>query len=379
MMFERFCEEKALSKSTMLSYKSCVALYENIIGMDFDKALKKADEEEEEGIRWKHSSLRQYLINFRKYMFQHKSEGTAKKYVSIIKSLYSYFEISIGKLPTFQSKQIDTTYELRYEDLLTHEELVDAYYEANNVGKCIITFAISSGLAKVDILNLTVGDFMKACEKYTTSNDLMDSLMELKNQKEIIGVFDGERQKTNSRFITFCSPEASSHIVQYLIGRNLHHELSCDDKLFDVSSNHLSKSFHNINQKLQLGKAGKFTRFRCHMLRKFHASTLINSEIMQWTVDEIDTLQGRVADVTHRAYIQNSKEKLFKKYHACVDELMLFQKIHGVDMDQYDEMKKENDFYKNEIVKNEQKMEEQKRTIDEIIKNQRELEAMLGL
>ena len=115
------------------------------------------------------------------------------------------------------------------------------------------------------------------------------------------------------------------------------------------------------------------------MLRKFHASTLLNSEILTWTVEEIDSMQGRSMDVTHQAYFKNSDEKLFNKYYECVDELMLFQSIHEIDKEAYDKLEKENDFYKQEIIKSETRMEEQQKRIDEIIKNQRELESLLGL
>ena len=113
------------------------------------------------------------------------------------------------------------------------------------------------------------------------------------------------------------------------------------------------------------------------MLRKFQASTLLNSEIVTWTVEEIDTLQGRSMDITHQAYFKNSREKLYNKYVECVDELMLFKSIHTIDEDEFEKVKSENNFYKKEIVKNEQIMEAQQKKIDEIKKNQEELEAMI--
>lgn len=58
---------------------------------------------------------------------------------------------------------------------------------------------------------------------------------------------------------------------------------------------------------------------------------------------------------------------------------MLFKSIHGIDEEAYEKLNAENNFYKKEIVKNEQKLEEQQKTINKIISNQRELEALLGL
>ena len=392
---EQFCMERGLSNNTSDVYLSSVKAYEQINApLTFTELIAEADYEEEvEKVRWKHRKLKERLIKFREYLFAHKSEGTAKKYLSCIKTIYRHFEIEIGTLPTFKSKQIDVTYKMDYEDLITKEELIDAYYGANNLTKCVILFAISTGLSKIDMLNLTVGQFINACEIQLTSKDLLSQLFELKKHETIIPCFRGGRQKTSTKYITFCSPEAVEHIIQYLLDRDaeikfkyehademeklhLPRELLHSDMLFDVTSEHLSYSFHKLNSKLNLGKVGKFSKLRCHMLRKFHASTLLNSEILTWTVDEIDTLQGRSMDMTHQAYFKNSREKLFKKYCACVDELMLFKSIHGIDEEAYHKLETENKFYKKEIVKNEQKMEEQQKTIDKIIENQQELEKL---
>ena len=392
MKMEKFFRDKKLSDSTVSFYNSAVKLYEEITDKTIDELIEEADIEEENGIRWKNRKIKNHLLNFRNYLYANKAEGTAKKYLSAVKTVYTHFEIELHSLPAFNSKQIDKTYKMDYDDLLTKEQLIDAYYEANNLFKCLITFGISSGLSKIDMLNLTIGDWIEANERYITTEGLLNQLMELKNQSEVIPCFKGNRQKTDSVYITFCSPEAAEHINQYLIGRDakireeyekaedktgLPEKLEYTDKLFSVTKEHVTYTFKRINNKLNFGKVGKFSKFRCHMLRKFQASTLFNSEIVTWTVEEIDTLQGRSMDITHQAYFKNSREKLYKKYVECVDELMLFKSIHQVDEEEFEKVKSENNFYKKEIVKNEQKMEEQQRTIDKIKKSQEELEAMI--
>ncbi len=401
---EQFCIERELSKSTRYLYNSCVKAYEEINVsindsnkfISFDSLIEEAEAEEEAGIRWKKRKLKERLIHFRRVLFSSKSEGTANRYLSCIQTIYRHYEIELLDLPTFKSKQIDKTYKMDYEDIITKSEIIDGYYEAPNVVKCIILLAISSGLSKVDMLNLTVDDFITACDDYLSSDDLVSQLKELKEQDDVIPCFRGERQKTTTKFITFCSPEAVEHIVQYLLGRDseikykyeladdedkeyLTEELLGSDKLFDVTAEHISYVFRKINKKLELGLVGKFAKYRCHMLRKYHASTLLNSEILTWTVEEIDTLQGRSMDMTHQAYFKNSKEKLFKKYCACVDELMLFKSIHQISQESFDKLESENRFYKKELIKNEQKLEEQQETIDKIINNQKELKMMLEL
>ena len=47
--------------------------------------------------------------------------------------------------------------------------------------------------------------------------------------------------------------------------------------------------------------------------------------------------------------------------------------------DDYDELKKENKLYMEELAVSNEKLESQQRTIEQIIDNQRELEKLLGL
>ena len=388
---EAFCNEKNLSQSTTALYTSCVKLYEEINNLSLDDLIEEADQEEEQGVRWKNRKLKKRLIHYRNYLFANKSQGTANRYLGCIKTIYRHFEIEILPLPSFNSRQIDKTYQMDYDDLVTKQQLIDAYYEANNVTKCILVFAISTGLSKVDMLNLKVIDFINACN--VQDDDLPNQLQQIKDTPNLIPCFKGARKKTGVKYTTFCSPEAVEHILQYLLGRdasirevyrknndeNLPKQLEYNDKLFDISNSHLLYTFAKINRKLNLGKVGKFSRLRCHMLRKYHASTLSNCQEVTWTFEEIDTLQGRLQDMTHRAYFHDSTEKLYEKYCACVDELMLFKSIHGIDEEAFERLKKENNFYKKEIVKNETKLEEQQKAINELVNNQKELKMILGL
>lgn len=396
MILERFFKDRGSSSATQDHYLAACKHYCELQDMSLEELMQEADDEEEQGIRWKKRKLRERLIEFRSYLFENKSEGTAKLYFNDVKTIYRHFEIEVQSFPRFNSHQINKTYEMSYEDIPTKEELIDAYHEANNTCKCIILFLISSGFSRIDMLNLTVYDFMVACKENYRSNVLLEQLKELKEEDCLIPTFRDDRQKTSKKFTTFCSPEAAEHIIQLLIGRDakikmryeeadeeeqedLPSELDFCDKLFDISESHLAYAFRVINSKLDFGFAGKHTRFRCHMLRKFQATTLLNCQEMDWTIQEIDTLQGRSQDKTHRAYFHNDVERLKEKYVESVDSLMLFKSIHQIDEEAFEKVKAENNFYKKEIVKNERKLEEQQNTIDKIIENQRELEAMLGL
>ena len=382
-----FFEEKGLSKNSRKTYVNAVKQYTRFTKMNLDELIKEADFEEEERVRWKKRTLRKRLLDFRRYLYTSLAEGSAKLYFSRIKTIYTHFGIEIGHIPKYSSKQIDRTHEMTYQDILTPKELKSAYYEANNTVKTLIVFGISSGLSKADMLDLTVADFLDACKEYIidTNASPIQQLEQLKKQEVIIPKFIGNRKKTLVRYTTYCSPEAAEHIISELIGRHfdivnaaeenedddIQKELSYDDKVFDISESHMYYVFKKINKVLGLGKVGKFSKFRCHQLRKFQATTLINSSAETWSIDEIDALQGRVMDATHRAYFQNNENKLYEKYCNSVDDLMLFKKIHD-DSAKVRELEKENKEYKN-------KMEEQDKQIKEILEMQEKIEQLVGL
>lgn len=406
-MLQRFYEERGLSESTKHHYNASVKAYLAVTGAEsLDTLLEEADNEELQRLPWKQRKIRQHLIDFRNWLYQNKREGTVITYMSDIKGIYRHFEIEIHKLPPYNSKQIQKIYVKKYEDIPTRQELIDAYYEANSEAQDVLLFASSSGMSKVDLLNLTVSDFLEACNEFCLLTNqafphkatLLETLIALKEMDNIIPCFKGERQKTNSRFVTFASPEFTEHKLQHLIGRdaaikkayndandddgklNLPDKLYGDDKLFNISNSHLSLVFRKINDKLDLGRVGSARKFRCHQLRAYQATTLLNIDSdFKFSESEIDTLQGRVKDKTHRAYLVESTSKLFKKYSDNVDALMLFKRINVISEEEVENIRKENNFYKKEIVKNENKLEEQQKRIQEIISNQRELEALLGL
>lgn len=407
---EQFFMERGSSPATRRHYSSSVKLYEELNQLSMDTLIAEADAEEEERIRWKNRKIKQRLINFRNYLYANFTEGSVGTYLTDVKAIYRHFEIELQPLPRFDSKQIQKSYQMTFNDLPTKEELIDSYYEANNVVKCIILFASSSGISRSDMLNMTVADFIRGCGKEVSNTTLMSVLDELKHTQNLIPQFDGERVKTRKRYLTFCSPEASEHIVQYLIGRDAQLKseykflvekldslnmgtkeysdtkkqldshpqcLTLELPLFGISNGHLGYVFNEINNKLNLGKVGGRSKIRCHMLRKYQASMLLNAK-NSFTRDEVDSLQGRSLDKTHRAYFFNEAERLREKYISCVDELMLFKSIDTIDKKEHEKLIKENKLYKKELEAQSTKMVELEQLIEETRKNQRRMNELLG-
>ena len=110
--------------------------------------------------------------------------------------------------------------------------------------------------------------------------------------------------------------------------------------LFDISSTHFNNTFGKINNKLNLGKAGSYNRFRSHMLRKFHASQLYNDGM---SMDEIDELQGRGKDQTRTSYFMENPLRLREKYIEHMGAITINLDVEKLSVKSPEFMKMENE------------------------------------
>ncbi len=319
-ILKEFINVRNLKNRTVYGYKNAIKLYTTFNGMSLVQLLKEAEDDEENGIRWKNRRLKQRLINFRLFLQGNYLISTVKVHFQRILTIYRHFEIEIHNLPKINLKNTNELRPVMFEDLPTKEIIQDALNIANPIMKAIILFISSSGCARQETLNITIQDFIDATSEYHDSDDIYEIITILIKRNDVVPTFKLKRQKTNKFYFTFCSPEAVCYILDYLIisKRNLKNE----DKLFKTNLDYLNSYFKEINDSLNLGKVGVFNRFRSHMLRKFHASALYNHET-GLSLDEIDALQGRGKDNTHSAYFMENPIKLKKKYIKVLDAVLI--------------------------------------------------------
>lgn len=318
-LLDEFVKTRNLSPRTKHGYKDALNKYTAFLKHSFEYLLDEADQEEESRIRWKNRKLKKYLINFRRYLQEEFMISTAKVHFQRILTLYKHFGIEIHELPKTSNNSCKQSKPITFDDLPTKEIIRKAIAISNPVMRALILFMSSSGCARRETLNLTIGDFIDASYEYHKKENIKDALLVLNELNEVIPNFRIRRQKTNKYYFTFCSPEASNEIVSYLLN---YRKLKTDDKLFKINLDYLNKNFGNINKELNLGKVGTYNRFRSHMLRKFHASSLYNAE-NGLSLDEIDALQGRRKDNTHSSYFMENPLILKKKYMNSLDSLLI--------------------------------------------------------
>lgn len=318
-----FAKTRNLRKNTKRSYTIYIKQYSNYHNKTMIELIQEAEQEEEQGIRWKHRTLRKRLLEFRAYLYDNYAYSSAKSRFSKILTVYKHFEIEIHSLPKISTINVEKSH-MGFKDLPDREIIKKALKISEPVARAIFLYMSSSGSARAETRSLTIQDFIDATNNefvsYHQSNDIYEVINELKEHDDIVPIFHLKRQKTNKYYYTFCTPEAVNEIIAYLSSRTT--KMKPDDPLFDVGFTKFNECFQKANDRLGLGKLenGK-RRFTSHMLRKFHSTTLWNEKVSK---EVVDALQGRGKDQTHASYFYENPMKLREIYienmqHICIN------------------------------------------------------------
>jgi len=364
-LFNNFVRERNLSPGSVRVYRHALNKYMEFNNMNLAELIDEADHEEEQGIRWKRRTLKHRLIDFRNYLIDY---GYAKETISTmmkrVTTFYHHYEIEIHHLPRVN---IQSTVEIR---LPTLQELQLAVESSDPLMKALTLFLCSSGLSKVDALKLTVGDFITATTEYHHTTNIMEAMSILNDRDDVIPTFSLTRTKTNKFFHTFCTPEATSSILNYLYSRK--DKLTNESPLFKVSYFWLSEKYEALNEALNLGvtKGNNYGILRCHTLRKYHATTLRNHGL---SIDIINSLQGKAKNKVDSAYFIDTPEMLKEKYIEHMETLYITEECRV--KSENDLLKEENKEYEkklSDIFGRLEKLEEEKPTWEEFIDNKKE-------
>ena len=319
-ILKQITSERNITLSSKRLYWNAVEQYEKVQGLPLKELLIEAEEEEEKGIRWKHRQLRHRLTKFQNHMITNYKYGTAKNYISRIKTIYHYYEIEIHQLPRLNRRQANYSEPILYQDLPTKETLRKAYQLMTPVMRAILLFSISTGCSKREVLNFTIKDYYEWIDPYTPTQILEENI-------DIVPIIPTYRSKTNHHYYTFASPECIREIATYLKTRKDNKE-----ELFKIEYKYVSLLFQKYNNELGLGRKNNMNILRSHMLRKFHASQLCSGE-NPLSLDEIDTLQGRKKQNTRQSYYFDDPEYLRKKYIQNIDQVTILDEVHTITVD----------------------------------------------
>lgn len=354
---EEYITTRGLKPRTHKSMKYMLNHYSKQQKTTLHQLIIEADQEEEVGIRWKRRTLKNRLTSYMNYCKTTMQLSSAKTYFKAIKGFYQHHEIEIGKLPSWNVKNANINPPITADDLPTKEILRSAVDLSEPLMKSLILFLASSGMSRVDCLGLTVEDFIVGTFDYHKSDDLQTALQNMFHSDiEIIGTFKLRRSKTNKYFVTFCSPEATQEIINYLLVRDKRNkkyhrpQLSMQDQLFKLSNSYFDVKFNELNETLGLGKAGTFNRLRGHMLRKFHATQL---EKFGMSRSLVNVLQGKSNGGVDDRYFFEDEQTLKEEYLKALEGVLIFTNVKEVDRYSPDYLKllEENEMLKLEVAK----------------------------
>ena len=345
-ILEQIFLERNLKKSTQETYTLPAKEYEKLHKKSLEDLIEEADTEEEERIRLKNRKIKKRLLKYRQYLINKKlTPLTIKNRITRIRTIYHHFEIELPRLPPVQLQDKDF---VRFSDIPTIDHIKQVLNStANKKHKALILFMSSSGTAVNETVNLKIKDFIKATKQYHDNTDDIDEiLIQLNKQEDVIPLFEMVRLKTNYPYYTCCSSEATKAIVEYL---RFEDDLTLERELFNYNKGSISNMFKRYNEKMGWDKVRKYSFFRPHALRKFHATTIEE-------VGLANTLQGRKADPITEAYFKKNPKRIKEEYMKHLEKLSINKvKVNVLNDKGMKELKK----VKNELAETKKKHKEE--------------------
>ena len=299
------------SKQTRKLYRHALTKYSEYSGMSLHELLMEAEEDENGGVKWKHRRVKIRLIEYRQHLLEKYALNTAKTHMMSIIKFYKFYDIEIYELPKINEKSVEKPSPIYFKDLPDKEIIREALRIVSPEMKAIILFICSSGCGRAETLSLTIQDYIDALSEYLPNRkmNIYEIIDHINDNDNIVPTFNIRRLKTNKYYATYCSPEAVKAINAYILTRT--DNVTNDSPLFKMDGAYFIAYFQRTNDKLGLGKVGKYSRFRSHMLRKFHASALYNDGMSK---DDVNDLQGKAKNKTDEAYFMTNPEDLKYEY-----------------------------------------------------------------
>lgn len=319
MILEQLHHERNHSQSTIQTYGRSCRYYETLTGHTIQECLDIADDEEYNNIRWKNTQTRKWILQYREWLYHEYNVSTAQLYLTVILTIYRHFEITIPPLPYYSKKGLRKSAPINYSDLPDRQILSECLTIASPLVRALILFMSSSGVSRIDTLNLTIQDYLQATSDYHDHQESVKYAIRDMLDLDIIPCFHLKRQKTGMDYFTFCSHEACKSINSYLLTRT--EILTRDKPLFKIHERYINMVFERLNGYFHLGKVGNYNRLRPHMMRKYHASQLAESGM---STDHINLLQGRkLQGVAHESYIRINPETLRQEYIQALPYIVI--------------------------------------------------------
>ena len=189
-----------VSPSTEKAYIMAMQYYTEFTKKAPEELIREAKKEIRDGLSMDERRIRFYLNNFRKGLQNQKlAPLTVRNRMVGVRSFYSSYYIDLPKLKKIGKAR--PTQENSYQ-IPTKEDIREVLQHCDPLERALVLVGCTSGLSAIDIINLKIKDF----------NDRYDP----KNEITTLSLV---RRKTEVKFYTFLTPEASRAVLDYLAFR----------------------------------------------------------------------------------------------------------------------------------------------------------------
>lgn len=327
---------KRLRKNSWYSYNQAVKLYEEFHQTSMDSLIEEALSEQSDRVAEHELKIYDRIVDFREFLIDEGFKAsTIQTHMTRIKSLYNKSRVRIPYIPQMDVINIKKSQPIGYDDLLTKEELVKAYDQFSSLKtKARFLAMVSGGLSNDECSNITTRQFIDDLYKYHQCDDDVDALKYLSESNNIIWVALLVRGKTAKPFYAVLSPECVQVTARAKLQEAQKGEIK--EKLYG-NKNYFTQKCTRINTHLKFGIAGDGKgRFRSHMIRKYHATTLADSHLSN---QEIDELQGRGKTRVQEAYIKTNPNRQKILYAGIINQVSLFHEYEYEILNEHDPSK----------------------------------------
>lgn len=368
---EQWLEMIEGAKATRKTYTTYIKTFCECIGKNPTELIEEAIKETREGKLLSERNTVIYLTKFKKCLNDKKkapkTQGVA---LSTIKSFYKAFDIQLSSSMSKSKKRLPLR---EHQTFLTKDDVKTLLTHASNLRmRAIILTMATSGMAKNEIINLRLKDIAFV--------------------KDGIGIVTMRREKSQTDYTTFISPEATIAINAYLDERNRDRylkvkspsdyvfvtygaKLKTGEKITDKKGSKIAdqtfvNEFKKLGEDLGYGNGkGFFVKSRSHALRKFFASTLENAGMPK---HKIDFMLGHTVSGVDMAYFRVDVEtlkQLYIKYlpYLTFEKTIEIRSLDSKDAERLEALEKENEKLKGMFNENVIKAMIEKR-VSEILK-----------
>lgn len=313
------------SNGSIKSYQTVFNKYTQFHNMSLCELLGEAISEQEKRIPENKLSIYERIITFRNHLTENHMINTITNAISKIKTFYLYNRVYLPFIPPLNRKQVKKNDVIAFEDLPTKDELRHALkFSGDNLALWILVM-ISSGSTRAEAKSMTNEMFFKGTLEYHKKDNFEDAMKYLSRKNNVVCTCKMLRKKTDKPYYTFLNPECVQKIARVKLKQS---DFNMENPLLKYDVNHVNYRFKILNDYLELGEVGGFSRLRPHMLRKFNATHLSQGSIERGLLDMdcVDLLHGRGKNSTRQSYFKDNPEYLKFEYIKAMSNISLYRR-----------------------------------------------------